>query len=72
MSLYSKLGIGTKIIINISVILTICMLIMLAVIVRESAEIQSHEAEKLIINAGKRTSNVLRGYIDEVLLSLSV
>ena len=72
MSLYSKLGIGTKIIINISVILTICMLIMLAVIVRESAEIQSHEAEKLIINAGKRTSNVLRGYIDEVLLSLSL
>lgn len=72
MNFYSRLGIGAKILINVSTILIICMLIMLGVIVKESTEIQSREAEKLIINAGKRTSNVMRGYLDEVMLSLAL
>ncbi|TLE08271.1 methyl-accepting chemotaxis protein, partial [Helicobacter bilis] len=72
MNFYSRLGIGAKILINVSTILIICMLLMLGVIVKESTEIQAREAEKLIINEGKRTSSVIRGYLDEVMLSLAL
>ena len=72
MGFYSRLGIGTKVILGLFIIILICMTALTATIVSLSSKIQESEAKDLIINASNRIANELKIGFDASYLASKV
>ncbi|WP_210671042.1 cache domain-containing protein, partial [Helicobacter cinaedi] len=69
--MFNRLSIGSKIIVSVSLVLFLCMGILGVVLVSISYNIQSDDANKLVLNMAKRTENVIEGYINENFVALN-
>ena len=74
MQIWSNLKIGTKIIAAILVVIFISMCGLVYIVSSNAEKILSAESHKLLINAAKRSANLMQGYVNEtysILLSTS-
>ncbi|TLD91288.1 hypothetical protein LS74_009575, partial [Helicobacter magdeburgensis] len=69
--MFNRLSIGSKIVVSVSLILLLCMGILGVVLVSVSQNIQTDDANKLVLNVAKRTGNAIEGYINESFVALS-
>nr|WP_317405208.1 hypothetical protein [uncultured Helicobacter sp.] len=69
--MFNRLSIGSKIVVAVGLILLLCMGILGVVLVRVSQNIQTSDANKLVLNVAKRTGNAIEGYINESFVALS-
>ncbi|WP_158655541.1 PDC sensor domain-containing protein, partial [Helicobacter marmotae] len=67
----NKFGIGSKIIVSISLMLALCMGLMSAILISLSMKTSAEDAEKLLVNTSKRAGNALEGYINEIFVALN-
>ena len=69
--MFNRLSIGSKIVVSVSLILLLCMGILGVVLVSVSHNIQTSDANKLMLNVAKRTGNAIEGYINESFVALN-
>nr|WP_285257695.1 methyl-accepting chemotaxis protein [Helicobacter sp. CPD2-1] len=69
--MFNRLSIGSKIVVSVSLILLLCMGILGVVLVSVSHNIQTSDANKLVLNVAKRTGNAIEGYINESFVALN-
>ncbi|STP09380.1 cache domain-containing protein [Helicobacter cinaedi] len=70
-AMFNRLSIGSKIVVSVSLILLLCMGILGVILVSVSQNIQTSDANKLVLNVAKRTGNAIEGYINESFVALS-
>ncbi|RDU59066.1 methyl-accepting chemotaxis protein [Helicobacter sp. MIT 14-3879] len=70
MNFFSKLSVGLKMVLTISLVLIICMLTMMVVVTMQSSEIQAQEARKLVRNVAMRAANSVKGNLNEVFVAV--
>lgn len=69
--MFNRLSIGSKIVVAVGLILLLCMGILGVVLVSVSQNIQTSDANKLVLNVAKRTGNAIEGYINESFVALN-
>ncbi len=69
--MFKRLSIGSKIVVFVSLTLILCMGILGIALISISQNIQSKDAQKLVLNVAKRTGNAIEGYINESFVALS-
>ncbi|MBR2494448.1 methyl-accepting chemotaxis protein, partial [Helicobacter sp.] len=69
--MFNKLSLGSKIVVSVGLILLLCMGIFCVISVSISQNIQTSDADKLTLNAAKRTGNAIEGYINESFVALN-
>ncbi|TQR42022.1 methyl-accepting chemotaxis protein, partial [Campylobacter sp. MIT 12-8780] len=70
MNLFDRLGLGSKVVVALSVVLIICMLVVTILVVNITSKVQGEEADKLLQNAAAREANLVKGIFDEVYIDV--
>ena len=72
MQFFSKLSIGSKIMVTLSLVLTICMGMLTFIIVQNSRSIQTQEANKLLVNGAAREANLVKSILNEIYVVVDI
>ena len=63
---FNNLKLGTKVVISLVFVVTVCMVAMSFVIIQQSSKIQEKEANRLLATTSLRVSNFINGNLSEV------
>ena len=66
MSLFRRLGLGTKLILTISSMVAISVIAMILIVQSSASKVLSNESDKLLINTAKRYENYIAQMMNEI------
>ncbi|RDU52355.1 methyl-accepting chemotaxis protein [Helicobacter sp. MIT 00-7814] len=72
MKFFSKMGIGSKIMATLSLVLIICMSVLTFIVVQNSRSIQTQEANKLLVNGAAREANLVKNILNEIYVVVDI
>ncbi|MCX2717919.1 hypothetical protein OQH61_09260, partial [Helicobacter sp. MIT 21-1697] len=68
--MFNRFSLGTKIVLCILGIFSLCMIIMVSVLIKQTADSSKENADKLVFNAAKRIANEYEGRISGCFIAL--